>query len=125
MALLSLEQVAEAPGALLLRLAHMYADGEDDELSRNATVQLAGLFAAFDVAAVTELSLFANAPLAASTGSRGGRRVEPNAPRMATITAARCVAGGLPSLRRCSGVHLTPLQVRTFRVNVTTRDVHT
>lgn len=48
---------------VLLRLAHLYAVGEDSVLSGPATVDLATLFADLKVASVEEMSLTANQPL--------------------------------------------------------------
>jgi lysosomal alpha-mannosidase len=45
---------------LLLRLEHQFAVGEDEELSKSASVKLKGLFNDFTILSVTELNLSAN-----------------------------------------------------------------
>ena len=45
---------------VLLRLEHQFAVDEDEELSKDVTVQLKGLFKDFTILAVTELNLSAN-----------------------------------------------------------------
>ncbi|CAB9508715.1 Lysosomal alpha-mannosidase [Seminavis robusta] len=44
----------------LIRLGHQYSLGEDDQLSKPATIDLSNLFAGFTVASVTEMTLSAN-----------------------------------------------------------------
>ena len=48
---------------ILLRLAHLYAVGEDSVLSQPATVDLGSIFSSMTVVKVEEMSLTANQPL--------------------------------------------------------------
>ena len=48
------------PGTMLLRLAHLFAVGEDSVLSQPATVDLATLFSGIELTACTQMSLTAN-----------------------------------------------------------------
>eukprot|EP01116_Phalansterium_solitarium_P019911 TRINITY_DN5728_c0_g2_i1.p1 TRINITY_DN5728_c0_g2~~TRINITY_DN5728_c0_g2_i1.p1 ORF type:complete len:1012 (-),score=366.51 TRINITY_DN5728_c0_g2_i1:80-3115(-) len=50
-------------GSVLLRLAHLYAVGDDAQLSQNVTVDLTSLFADRTPISVTELTLTANRPI--------------------------------------------------------------
>ena len=102
--------------ALLVRISHSYAAGEDSALSVPVNISLSTLFADFNITSATELTLTANAPLA-------------TAPHPA-YTAARAAAGehggGTPE-RVQTGVHtcmreddaqltvvVAPLEIRTF-----------
>ena len=78
------------PGKLLVRLAHLYAVGEDPVLSGNVTVALGGLFQGLAVVGADEMTLPASLP--AVNGLRG----------------ESWAAAGFP-------VTLGPLQVRTFQ----------
>jgi hypothetical protein len=49
---------------LLVRLAHSFVAGEDATLSAPATVDLAGLFPAFNITSVEEMTVSGNQPLA-------------------------------------------------------------
>ena len=48
------------PGTLLLRLAHLFATGEDPQLSGPVTVDLSSLFTSIALSACQEMSLTAN-----------------------------------------------------------------
>jgi len=51
-------------GFVILRLTHIYAEGEDHEFSRPATVNLDTLFPGLQLISATEMTLTANQPLA-------------------------------------------------------------
>ena len=97
------------PGRLLLRLAHMFGEGEDAALSRPATVDLAGLFAGLRVLSATEMVLGGPAPLAAAPVTtytlRGGGNV--------TLPVVPPAPAG-PGLT----VTLSAMQIRTFECQV-------
>ena len=57
---------AQGPKTLLLRLAHMFAVGEDAALSAPVTVDLATLFAGFNLTSAEELILPGTLPLTAA-----------------------------------------------------------
>lgn len=77
------------PGSLLVRLAHIFAAGEDTTLSANVTVALGGLFSGLAVTDAVETTLPASLP--AASGLRG----------------VAWAAAGFP-------VTLGPMEVRTF-----------
>ena len=65
-----------APGTLLVRVAHLFAAGEDATLSAPATVALGRVFAKLSVTAATEMTLpgtipLANAPVSTFTTTDG------------------------------------------------------
>jgi len=96
-----------SPGVLLVRLAHSFETGEDATLSAPATVNLAGLFPAFNITSVEEMTVSGNQPLAGvppitytlADGSTVTLPVVPTPPAGAALT-----------------VTLTPMQIRTFMV---------
>jgi hypothetical protein len=97
------------PGRLLLRLAHMFAAGEDAALSAPATVDLATLFAGFRVKAATEMMLGGAAPLTAAPVTtytiRGGGNV--------TLPVIPPPPAG-PGLT----ITLSAMQIRTFECEI-------
>ena len=117
-ALLSLERL-ESADAVLLRLVHKYAIGEDAERSRNATVSLHGLFAAFEVLDATELSLFANARKADVHRLVWRTREHTSIDDAAAPGEVEAVPE--PVAPPAFDVLLTPLKVRTFRLKVAAR----
>jgi hypothetical protein len=96
---------AQAPGVLLLRVAHMFEVGEDAILSKSVTVSLASLFSGFVIDSATEMSLTNNLPLAklpiTTYNTADNRTIV-----LPVINAAP--AG--PTL----SVTLSPMQIRTF-----------
>lgn len=89
-------------GAVLLRLAHIYAVGEGGGLARPATVDLATMFSTLQVKSVTEYTLSALQPLAQMKRLRW-------AP--GNVTAAGGAAAG-------TAVTLGPMDIRTFIVTL-------
>ena len=81
------------PGTLLLRLAHIYALGEDAVLSANVTVSLGDIFDSLVLTGAEEMTLPASLPL--PNGLRGDS----------------WASAGFP-------VTLGPMQVRTFRCTI-------
>jgi len=100
---------AQGPSMLLLRVAHMFSVGEDDELSQPATLNLAGLFTGFNITAAEELILPGTIPLTA-----------------APTTTYSVIGGGqvtLPEIYPApAGPQLTitlhAMQIRTFRCTI-------
>lgn len=96
-----------ATGTALLRLAHLYAVGEDAVQSQNVTVALATLFAGARVTSATEYTLAGGQPLANVEPMvyqlPGGRNltvpIVPPAPAGASLA-----------------ITLTPMQIRTFLI---------
>lgn len=90
-------------GAVLLRLAHIYAVHEGGDLAQPATVDLADMFSALRVKSATEYTLSALQPLAQLKRLRW-------APGNVTAAAAGAVDG--------TKVTLGPMDIRTFVVTL-------
>ncbi len=58
---LTLEPVS--PSQVLLRLEHLFEDGEHEEFSQEVEVDLAEVFAPFDIHVVEEMALGGNVPI--------------------------------------------------------------
>lgn len=97
------------PGRLLLRLAHMFATGEDAALSAPVSVDLSTLFAGFRISSATEMMLGGAAPLTTAPTTtyqiRGGGNV--------TLPVVPPAPAG-PGLT----ITLTAMQIRTFECQV-------
>jgi len=97
------------PTTVLLRVAHLFAVGEDAALSKPASVDLATLFVAFSVLSAEEMTLPGTIPLTAApvtsytttAGDRVMLPVIPDAPAGPGLT-----------------VTLQAMQIRTFRAQV-------
>jgi len=107
--LLTLERLSETN--LLVRLGHQFGVGEDDELSKPATVDLSKLFKG-TVTAVKELSLTANQPRGDVDKKFIDWKVEDDPADI--YTKAGDDAG--------SSITLTPLKIKTFVVSLTAVD---
>ena len=105
--LLTLEQWSN--DRLLLRLEHFYQKNEDAELSKPATVNLKNLFSGFEVVHAQELTLSGNSDIEA-TKNRLKFKYTPvgtvEEPEVHVFEANKM------------DVTLTPMQIRTFVVNV-------
>ncbi|OWF45655.1 lysosomal alpha-mannosidase-like [Mizuhopecten yessoensis] len=115
--LLTLEQWG-GPGAVpsssqpyIIRLEHIFENGEHSQLSKDATVNLQGLFVTFTVDSVTELTLGANMALSDL------HRLQWN-----TTDVNMNDAPVLPTDQTDSlVVKLTPMQIRTYQVQIKSR----
>lgn len=105
--LLTLEQWTG--GRLLLRLEHFYQKGEHAELSKPVTVNLKNLFKQFEITAAQELTLGANQDISALKS-----RLKFKYTADGTVTEP--VEGKFNA--ETLEVTLTPMQIRTFVVNV-------
>lgn len=106
--LLTLEMWGE--NSALIRLEHQFAKSEDDDLSKNVTVSLKGLFTTFDITAIVELTLGANVALADAQRLQwhttdSSMPTPPNTPPPPV---------SIDTLE----VQLTPMQIRTFKLTV-------
>lgn len=91
------------PGTVLLRLQHLYGVGEDDELSRPATVALPALLSFLRLApqTITETSLTANQARSSMQRLRWNGRGDATRPEDGPDTLT-----------------FTPLQIRTFLIEL-------
>jgi len=113
--LVSLE--ALAGNRVLIRLAHQFGVGEDPELSKPATVDIAKLFAGWQVTEVEERGLTGTIPRAEVLRRRVAWPVE-NEPPLGSWAAAEGPRGG-----PATEVTLGPLQIRTFHIEIATTEV--
>mmetsp|Transcript_4107 Transcript_4107/g.13171 ORF Transcript_4107/g.13171 Transcript_4107/m.13171 type:complete len:271 (+) Transcript_4107:255-1067(+) len=113
--LVSLEPVAEHK--VLVRLAHQFGLGEDAELSRPVTIDVARLFAGRRIATLEERGLTGTVPRAEVLQRRIAWPVEGEpSPK---VPGAEGRSGNTPMQ-----VTLGPLQIRTFHVELTPPEVH-
>lgn len=100
---------AQGPSTVLLRVAHMFGVGEDDVLSKPASVDLATLFTGFRVLAATEMTLPGTIPL-----------TEAPVTTYTTTDGASVTLPVVPPAPAGPGLTITlgPMQVRTFRCQV-------
>eukprot|EP01062_Namystynia_karyoxenos_P008269 TRINITY_DN12907_c0_g1_i1.p1 TRINITY_DN12907_c0_g1~~TRINITY_DN12907_c0_g1_i1.p1 ORF type:complete len:1050 (+),score=264.30 TRINITY_DN12907_c0_g1_i1:83-3151(+) len=104
--LVTLERLTSS--VLLVRIAHQYGEGEDAELSKPASVDLAALLTGVTVRAAEELTLSANRPLSAA------RRL------LWRDAAAGGTTSTAPRRQGLSGTVLTlrPMEVRTVMLHL-------
>ena len=90
--------------SVLLRLEHQFAVDEDEELSKDVTVQLKGLFKDFTILAVTELNLSANLV---------------KNQRKNTVNWKRATRGNKISFSNDDWeITLKPMEIRTFKLEI-------
>ncbi|KAL5564813.1 hypothetical protein UlMin_027977 [Ulmus minor] len=107
-AILTLQELES--GEVLLRLAHLYEVGEDNNLSVMASVELKKVFANKKINKINEMSLSANQGRSEMEKKRlvwkvEGESEEPNAVRGGPVDPTNLV------------VELAPMEIRTFTVN--------
>lgn len=90
-------------GEFLLRLAHLYAVGEDENLSQNVTVDLGNLFTNLQPISYVETSLTGNQPISEM------KRLQWNVAGESKAKDQRPEASGW-------SIVLTPMSFRTFLV---------
>eukprot|EP00884_Botryococcus_braunii_P017840 jgi/Botrbrau1/473/Bobra.110_2s0111.2 len=114
-------------GRLLLRLAHLFQEGEDADMSTPVTVDLNKLLAGITFVEVLEATLSGTrplsqvkrkvwnggGPLAASSGSLWGPSAAPREAHVALECSADCHRQQLP-------VELYPMEIRTFLLRPST-----
>jgi alpha-mannosidase len=105
---------------VILRLAHLYEEGEHPTLSRPVNVSLAQVFAAdgLRVTNATELSLTGNQTPADIAKARLRWRVAGEATQMPEGFGASSLAGMRPLVTDGLVVELRPMDVRTFAVTL-------
>eukprot|EP01116_Phalansterium_solitarium_P022225 TRINITY_DN7261_c0_g3_i1.p1 TRINITY_DN7261_c0_g3~~TRINITY_DN7261_c0_g3_i1.p1 ORF type:complete len:972 (-),score=316.52 TRINITY_DN7261_c0_g3_i1:78-2993(-) len=94
-----------ADGQILLRLAHLFAVGEDAQLSQNVTVDISKLFTNLEFVSGTEMTLTANRPLAELR--RLSWIVQDGSAQPQRSGGESAATDGVP-------VTLAPMQIRTF-----------
>ncbi|OWM67548.1 hypothetical protein CDL15_Pgr028411 [Punica granatum] len=114
-ALITLQELED--GRVLLRLAHLYEIGEDEEYSGTASVELKRLFSNRTIVKVTETSLSANQERAEMEKRRlnwkaEGSSQEPEVKRGGPVDPAKLV------------VELIPMEVRTFIIELSYLQKH-
>ncbi|CAM8986736.1 unnamed protein product [Rhodiola kirilowii] len=107
-ALLTLEELGD--GKILLRLAHLYEVGEDEDLSVKTDVELKKLFHDKEISKVTETSLSANQKRTEMEKKRLVWKVEGSSKEEAKV------ARGAPVDPSELIVQLVPMEIRTFIV---------
>jgi alpha-mannosidase len=117
-ALVTLHAQGGDNGTVLLRLAHLFEEGEDPVLSQNATVALATLFSAFTITSAVETTLTANQGLGAVKRhvvvALGGG--EGPGGKVGNLTLPVPLYDAMEDGPKGAGleVTLTPMQIRTF-----------
>uniref|UniRef100_A0A7S1W5F6 Uncharacterized protein n=1 Tax=Alexandrium catenella TaxID=2925 RepID=A0A7S1W5F6_ALECA len=109
----SLEPLGE--GRVMVRLAHRFGLGEDAELSRPATVDLAEVFAGWRLVGAEERGLAGTIPRDEVLQRRVAWSIEGEG----ASAVRRRVEGGSPT-----EVTLGPLQIRTFHLEVASPEVY-
>lgn len=114
--LVSLEPLGE--GKVMIRLAHQFGLGEDPELSKPATVDIARLFAAWRITGIEERGLTGTIPRAEVLQRRVAWSVEGDG-----SSAQERPRSQVPGGDSSTEVTLGPLQIRTFYVDVSAREI--
>ncbi|XP_060578031.1 lysosomal alpha-mannosidase-like isoform X2 [Ruditapes philippinarum] len=107
----AIEPAATQP--YLIRLEHFYEKGEDAELSQPATVSLQDLFVPFNIESVEELTLGANLPK-----SQLNRLKWKSQDKILTDKQNMYMVENRVPLTGPLDITLTPMQIRTFEVNL-------
>ncbi|CBI15496.3 unnamed protein product, partial [Vitis vinifera] len=115
-AMITLQELDE--GKVLLRLAHLYEIGEDKDLSVMASVELKKVFPEKKIIKITEMSLSANQEKAEMEKKRLVWKVEGSAEKKSTVLR------GEPVHPEKLVVELAPMEIRTFIINFSYKQVH-
>ncbi|KAL8160140.1 hypothetical protein V2J09_001677 [Rumex salicifolius] len=115
-AILTLQELAD--GKVLLRLAHLYEVGEDEDLSVLTTVELKKLFPHKKIGKVTEMSLSGNQERSVMEKKRLTWKVEGETEDQSSTKASR----GRPLDPAKLVVELAPMEIRTFHVGFSKSD---
>jgi len=112
--LLTLETVDK--NHMIIRLEHFYEKDEDAKLSKPVTIQLKGLFADFQIISVTELNLSANQLLSEKKmwdwkAEKGDAKTDGESGNSGSSSNGNIPVDTL-------SVVLTPMQIRTFMVEI-------
>jgi len=99
---------------LLVRLSHQFAVGEDAELSKPVTVNLASLFSKFNIAAATEVSLSANQDRLTMLQNK----VIWNTPNRAQVEAGLKTSMDVLLTDLQTDVIINPMEIRTFMLQL-------
>ncbi|KAI8030741.1 Alpha-mannosidase [Camellia lanceoleosa] len=97
-------------GRVLLRLAHLYETGEDEDYSELTSVELKKLFPTKKIRKVTEMNLSANQERAEMEAKRLVWKVEGSSEELKVVRG-----GGVDPVKLV--VELSPMEIRTFLID--------